>query len=65
MKPWTNPKEEESAIDTFIQSLPNEEMVLITFKELIEAMESQGISVPAIFNVAEKLGFNQPQEPRS
>lgn len=64
MKPWTNPKEEEAAIDSFVQSLPGSDSVLITYQDLVSAMESVNISPASIFEVAEKLGFIQPQEPR-
>lgn len=57
MKPWTNPKEEESAINTFIQSLPNEEMVLITFKELESALSQANMDEFNIKMVAHVLGF--------
>ena len=59
MKPWTNPKEEESAIDTFIQSLPNEEMVLITYKELESVLCQIGFSDDVIKQVAVQLGFRE------
>ena len=59
MKPWNNPKEEESAIDTFIQSLPSEEMVLITYQELESVLFQIGFSDDVIKQAAAQLGFKE------
>jgi len=59
MKPWQSTKEEEAAIDNFLQSVPTEKMVLITYRELQVSLSLAHIDEHVIKMIAHDLGFKE------